>query len=591
MQRLLEDAEKISGIEYDVSSYADIVDAIHVVQTEMGITGTTAQEASSTIEGSVATMKGAWSNLVTGIADENANLDVLIGNLVDSVITVGENVIPRVEQILSGIGTAVTKLAPVISEAVPELVTNVLPSLLDAGVQLFDGLLQGFITALPALAESAVSIVNELSTNLVSQLPALLEAAMEVIVTLANGIAESLPELIPTIVDVVLQIVETLTSPDTLNSLIGAALAIMLGLAEGLIEAIPEIVAAIPTIIENLIQALIGAIPQIIEAGIQLFVALVENLPAIIEGIIVAIPEIIAAILEGLASLGGELADLFSEAWEGIKGVFSSVGAWFSEKFTEGKEKASEAWSNAKEVFSQHWENVKAGFAAVGDWFSEKFTEGKENASNAWNNAKQLFSTRWANVKSAFSNVGGWFTEKFTEAKNNASAAWDNAKSIFSTVWGNIKSAFNISDALSWGRDMIQNFINGITSMWQSLSNTVSSVAHTVRDFLGFSEPKKGPLSNFHTYAPDMMNLFIKGIKDNEKRLKDQIEKTFDFGERTITAGISYSRYSDVDDSFGKNYGVGRVSVVQNIYSEAKTAADLMQEAIYQQERAVLLGV
>ena len=88
-----------------------------------------------------------------------------------------------------------------------------------------------------------------------------------------------------------------------------------------------------------------------------------------------------------------------------------------------------------------------------------------------------------------------------------------------------------------------------------------------------------------------MMNLFIKGIKDNEKRLKDQIEKTFDFGERTITAGISYSSYSDGENYSGKNYGVGRVSVVQNIYSEAKTAADLMQEAIYQQERAVLLGV
>ena len=88
-----------------------------------------------------------------------------------------------------------------------------------------------------------------------------------------------------------------------------------------------------------------------------------------------------------------------------------------------------------------------------------------------------------------------------------------------------------------------------------------------------------------------MMDLFIKGIKDNEKKLTGQIEKTFDFGERTITAGISYGSYGDGRFSNGSGYGSSHVSVVQNIYSEAKTAADLMQEALYQQERAVLLGV
>ena len=138
---------------------------------------------------------------------------------------------------------------------------------------------------------------------------------------------------------------------------------------------------------------------------------------------------------------------------------------------------------------------------------------------------------------------------------------------------------------------MIQNFIDGITAKWQALKDKVSSVAQTVKNFLGFSEPKEGPLSNFHTYAPDMMDLFIKGIKDNEKKLTDQIEKTFDFGERTITAGISYGSYNNGGISGNAKYGGGSVSIVQNIYSEAKTAADLMQEALYQQERAVLLGV
>ena len=121
-----------------------------------------------------------------------------------------------------------------------------------------------------------------------------------------------------------------------------------------------------------------------------------------------------------------------------------------------------------------------------------------------------------------------------------------------------------VSDAFTWGKDLIDNFIGGIKEKIQHLKDTVSSVAQAIKDFLGFSEPEKGPLSNFHTYAPDMMNLFIKGIRDNEKKLTDQIEKTFDFGERTITAGISYGSYGDGVFSRGNGYGAGQMSVVQN---------------------------
>ena len=135
-------------------------------------------------------------------------------------------------------------------------------------------------------------------------------------------------------------------------------------------------------------------------------------------------------------------------------------------------------------------------------------------------------------------------------------------KSIVNAIGDGIKSL--ASDAVQWGKDLIQNFINGLLAKWNALKQTVSNVAQTVKDFLGFSEPKKGPLSNFHTYAPDMMNLFIQGIRDNEKKLTDQIENTFDFGERTITAGISYGSYGDGVFSRGNGYGADQVSAVKN---------------------------
>ncbi len=146
--------------EDDISSYADIVDAIHVIQTEMGIAGTTAKEASSTIQGSIASMGSAWANLVTGIADENADLDLLIGNFVDSVATAGDNIIPRLEAILGGVGDLVAKLAPTIGAEVPKLIVDVLPQLLNAGIELVSGAVQGVTTALPQLLQAGMDMIR-----------------------------------------------------------------------------------------------------------------------------------------------------------------------------------------------------------------------------------------------------------------------------------------------------------------------------------------------------------------------------------------------------------------------------------------------
>lgn len=158
----------------------------------------------------------------------------------------------------------------------------------------------------------------------------------------------------------------------------------------------------------------------------------------------------------------------------------------------------------------------------------------------------------WESVKNTVSSVVSSLVKFFTETVPNAGR---KMVEFFKSI---------PSMALKWGKDLIQNFINGLLVKWNALKQTVSNAAQTVKDFLGFSEPKKGPLSNFHTYAPDMMNLFIKGIRDNEKKLTDQIEKTFDFGERTITAGISYGSYDDGGFSRGNGYGAGQVSAVQS---------------------------
>lgn len=307
MERLLEDATKISGIEYDISSYADIVDAIHVVQTEMGITGTTASEASTTIAGSTNAMKAAWSNLMIGIADDSQDFDALVNNFVDSVGTMAENIIPRVETAIGGVGDLIEKLLPVIIGEIPYIIDSVLPDLLESGINMVSSIITGIQTNLPQLTSSALEIVMQLVSAIIGMLPQLLEIGLQIIVQLALGIAEALPELVSQIVDIMLQIVQILI--ENIPMLIDAGLQIILGLIDGLIAAIPVLILALPQIVDSIITALTSSIPLIINAGIQLLTSLVSALPQIISAIVAVLPQIISSVTSGLITMLPQLID------------------------------------------------------------------------------------------------------------------------------------------------------------------------------------------------------------------------------------------------------------------------------------------
>ena len=151
MQRLLEDATKLSGVQYDISSLKDVYEAIHVIQDELGITGTTAKEASTTIQGSVNAMKSAWQNLLVGVADDTQDFDGLVDDFVETVGTVAENVLPRVEIALNGVGNLVEELVPVILERVPEIANDILPDLMQSGMDMITSIITGLQENLPAL--------------------------------------------------------------------------------------------------------------------------------------------------------------------------------------------------------------------------------------------------------------------------------------------------------------------------------------------------------------------------------------------------------------------------------------------------------
>lgn len=378
MERLMRDAEEMAGYmegSLDMNNFADVVEAIHIVQENMGIAGATAEEAGSTISGSAASMKAAWQNLVTGLANPDANLGLLIQNLVESGSTALDNMIPTILNALQGIANALPMIVPIITEKLPMLIQQILPPL----IQAISTLVQALVAALPEILGIIIQVLPDLFNliieTILSMLPMIIELGLQLILALADGLIQALPDLIPAVVDVVLTIVDKLTDPDTLVQLVNAALQLILALAQGLIEALPKLIEKAPTIIKNLLEALIKAAPLILEAGVELIFQLIE----------------------GILSVIGQL-------------------------ITTGADMVN----------------------AVKDGFMEK-----------------------------------------------------------------------VEAAKTWGKDMIDNFIAGIKEKWEKLKSTVTDLASTIKSLLGFSEPEVGPLSNFHTFAPDMMELFAQGIKEN----------------------------------------------------------------------------
>lgn len=214
MERLLADAEKISGIEYDISSYADITEAIHVVQTEMGITGTTAEEAASTIQGSLSMMKGAWANLLTGLADENADFDALMNNFVDSVVTVGENLMPRIETTIQGIAKLVSSASKTIIPLAIKTLMKELPNVVRAGADVLIALIDGIVDNIDLIVDSALEIITILTDTLLTEemIFKLVDAGIKLVIGIANGLAQAAPQLAAKAPDLIVAVVDALVA-------------------------------------------------------------------------------------------------------------------------------------------------------------------------------------------------------------------------------------------------------------------------------------------------------------------------------------------------------------------------------------------
>ena len=414
MQRLLDDAEKLQkekfgvDVEYDMNNFADVIQAIHTVQEEMDIAGTTSKEAATTIQGSLGMMKGAWQNLVTGLGDENADLDGLIDNFIQSVITVGENIMPEVERILVGIGEMVTTMLPQVIQMIPELINSVLPGIIESASGLVTTLCTAIVDNAPTLIDSALQLILTLTNAILENLPMIIECGFQAILQLALGIAEALPTLIPTIVEVILTIVTYLI--ENIDLLVDAAIAIITGLAEGLINALPVLIEKAPEIIEKLVIALVNNIPKLLEAAVKVIETLATGLITNIPKLLAKIPQIMTSLKNGFLNLCSGFADVGKNIIDGLWNGIQNGWNWLTDKVSSLAKGLLDAAKSALGIASPSKE-----FRKIGEFCVAGFNDGIDDlmdGNKLASNINASLGTIQANVSGGQINgVGGGYTQ------------------------------------------------------------------------------------------------------------------------------------------------------------------------------------
>ena len=421
VERLLQDADKLSdsfSVQKDkagnlVYSYGDIVEAIHIVQQEMNITGTTAKEASTTIQGTAGSLKGAWENLITALGNKDQlTLKPLIDNVVQSALQMVNNIKPIALQAVQGIASLIEGFAPVLAEelpvligeiapplvnaislliqsvsvALPPLIESILPSVISAVVSVAMSLLQALPSILRVLSSQLPVILQQVIPAILTLLPLLVQTGLEFIMAIGQGLADNIDLLMSAVMQIIHYLVDQLLTPEHIAQFINVALQIILAIASGILKNIPEILGAIAILVWNIIQGIGMALPDI---GLQL--------------------------VEFIVGLGDSLGDLIYswigdtglnilESIEGwFKGLYEwgyNVGAWVGNTISNIKNKVVNFFNSVKTFFSNGInglkEKVDSGLNSIKDKFSSIFETVKETVKKALEFLKGLFKFDWS---------------------------------------------------------------------------------------------------------------------------------------------------------------------------------------------------
>lgn len=512
MERLLADAEKLTGVKYDINNLNDVYQAIHAVQEEMGITGTTAKEAASTLEGSMASAKAAWDNFMNGSGDAD--------QLADAFATAADNIVKNLAEIIPRFAETLPALGGAIIAQIPGLVAAIVPAVLSAGqsvlkqlqdavldfdfagtadkvvqmitgfiegdglgslldtlVTIFTGIVNGISSMLPSLLPALIELISYVVTSLLDQLPAILDCALELILGLAQGILAALPVLIEALPEVISSIVEFLIS--AVPQIIDAGIELLMALVDALPVIIDALVDALPQIIRATVTALIAAAPQIAKAGIKLLGALIEAIPVIVVELAEAVPDIVAAIIDVLAELPGLIGEVFAE-------IVTDLVEWGQQMLSNASTAMSNMLSQVNSIIQELpgkiWTHLVNAVNKVIAWGQQMLS----NASTAMSNMlsqvssiiQELPGKIWTHLVNAVNKVVAWgqqmVSNASTAASNMLSKVSSTLQQLPGKVWDYLSQA--AQKVVTWGTQLAQKGAAAATQLFNSIVNGLSSL-------------------------------------------------------------------------------------------------------------------
>jgi phage-related protein len=444
---VLGDSMTVTADNVNSVSFDKMIEAIHVVQTDMGITGTTAKEAATTIQGSIGMMKSAWTNLLTGMADPSQDMGVLINNLVDSVMAVADNLVPRIADTLPRIVTGISSLAQKLAPYIPPLIEQILPSLIQGATSLLSEL----VNNLPGILETLLpGIGGELGQTLTSALQSIfgtLQAILPTILSLVNTLLPPLLQIVQIILPPLTNLINMLLPP--IVQIVSQILPILISILQPVLELLQPILDLLNPII-NLILMILDPLMELINMILPPLVEVISLISEEILGVLKPILEWFCEMLEitleaaiiAIMAVINNCRESFSMAWKGIKKV----------------------WNAAPAFFKGIWNGIKSAFAAVGKFFKDIFTTAWNGIKSVWSAVTGFFSGIWNGIKGIFSAVGTWFSGIFGKAWAGIKNAFSPMVKFFSDTWQKIKNIFSkVGTAIADGiKGAVTAAINGI---------------------------------------------------------------------------------------------------------------------------------
>lgn len=401
MERLLQDAEKLTGVHYDINNLSDVYNAIHEIQKNLGITGTTAKEAATTIDGAMKMTKASWDNLLTGLADPDQAVGPLISEFTTSLGTLTKNVTPKIKEVFNALPNALIQITPQLMNMIIDLA----PSLILAAINLVAGL----IGALPGVI-----------SPIFSQLSSLIGSGM--IDKIGQSISSNMPTLISKGLDMLLQFSQAVLT--NLPVLVGMGMKLIFYLVQGLMSSLPTLISKVPTIIANLADAFSNSAQTIFVWGVKIIAEIIKGLVMAIPSLIANIPKIIYAIFavwnainwwnlgkglingikNGITSMGGSLTSSAKNIFESLKNNVSNI-------FNNIKKVIESPIFGAKTkvlaIIGELQNGVRVGFNFI-----------KSHASSVWNGIKNAImspmSTAANFVKAIINKIKGFFNFKIS---------------------------------------------------------------------------------------------------------------------------------------------------------------------------------